>query len=145
MIPPEHKDEIIASGISFMRSITEAYGAETGMELWDTISSTLDPDVKGQIFFTMLTGEYGKRITIRAVRPDTGKVALIKEIRNLTGLGLKEAKDLSDVVMPSTIYDHITGRSMPATVKGTPVTFDITKEFTRGDAVKRLRDLGCSI
>jgi hypothetical protein len=114
------------------------------MELWDTISSTLDPDVKGQIFFTMLTGEYGKRITIRAVRPYTGKVALIKEIRNLTGLGLKEAKDLSDVVMPSSIYDHNTGLSMPP-AKGTPVTFDITKEFTRGDAVKRLRDLGCSV
>lgn len=98
MIPEEHKDAIIANGMHFMRSITEAYGADEGMRLWETIAGTLDPDVKGQIFFAMITGTHNNRIVLRRVGPNTDRVARIKEIRNWTGLGLKEAKDLSDMV-----------------------------------------------
>ena len=98
MIPEEHKDAIIANGMHFMRSITEAYGAEEGMRLWETIAGTLDPDVKGQIFFAMITGTHNNRIVLRRVGANTDRVARIKEIRNWTGLGLKEAKDLSDMV-----------------------------------------------
>jgi hypothetical protein len=98
MIPEEHKDAVIANGLHFMRSITEAYGADEGMRLWETIAGTLDPDVKGQIFFAMLTGTHNNRIVLRRVGPNTDRVARIKEIRNWTGLGLKEAKDLSDMV-----------------------------------------------
>ena len=98
MIPEDHKESVIANGLHFMRSITEAYGADEGMQLWDTIASTLDPDVKGQIFFAMITGTYNNRITLKRVGADTDRVARIKEIRNWTGLGLKEAKDVSDMV-----------------------------------------------
>jgi hypothetical protein len=98
MIPEEHKDAVIANGLHFMRSITEAYGADEGMRLWETIAGTLDPDVKGQIFFAMLTGTHNNRIVLRRVGPNTDRVARIKEIRNWTGLGLKEAKDASDMV-----------------------------------------------
>ena len=98
MIPEDHKDSIIANGLHFMRSITEAYGADEGMRLWETIASTLDPDVKGQIFFAMLTGTHNNRIVLRRVGPNTDRVARIREIRNWSGLGLKEAKDASDMV-----------------------------------------------
>lgn len=98
MIPEDHKDAVISNGLHFMRSITEAYGADEGMRLWETIAGTLDPDVKGQIFFAMLTGTHNNRIVLRRVGPNTDRVARIKEIRNWTGLGLKEAKDLSDMV-----------------------------------------------
>lgn len=96
MIPAEYKESIIQSGINFMRNITEAYGADEGMKLWDSISSTLDPDVKGQIFFAMLTGEYNGVITISSHKFGANRVSMIKAIRVVTGLGLKEAKDLSD-------------------------------------------------
>lgn len=98
MIPAEHKEEIIQSGISFMRSITEAFGTNEGMKLWDTIASTLDPDVKGQIFFAMLTGEYNNIVNITGHNPGADRVRMIKTIRNVDkrGLGLKEAKDMSD-------------------------------------------------
>ena len=98
MIPEDHKDAVISNGLHFMRSITEAYGADEGMRLWETIASTLDPDVKGQIFFAMLTGTHNNRIVLRRVGPNTDRVARIKEIRNWTGYGLKEAKDASDLV-----------------------------------------------
>ena len=98
MIPEDHKTAVISNGLHFMRSITEAYGADEGMRLWETIASTLDPDVKGQIFFAMLTGTHNNRIVLRRVGLNTDRVARIKEIRNWTGLGLKEAKDASDSV-----------------------------------------------
>lgn len=98
MIPAEHKEEVIQSGISFMRSITEAFGADEGMKLWDTIATTLDPDVKGQIFFAMLTGEYNNIVNITGHNPGADRVRMIKTIRSVDkrGLGLKEAKDMSD-------------------------------------------------
>lgn len=98
MIPVEHKAEIIQSGMNFMRAITEVYGTDEGMKLWDTIANTLDPDIKGQIFFAMLTGEYNNVITIHSHQNGANRVAMIKAIRTVTGLGLKEAKDLSDTL-----------------------------------------------
>lgn len=97
MIPAEHKSSVISAGMHFMRAITEAYGAEEGMRLWDSIASALDPDVKGEIFFAMITGEYNDRIHIKAIGHD--RIATIKAFRNYDKrrLGLKEAKDLSDL------------------------------------------------
>lgn len=99
-IPKEHEPAILQSGMHFMRAITEAYGSEEGMRLWDTIASTLDPDIKGKIFIAMLTGEYNDQLTIQLdmvkYRTLVPRVEGIKAIRTVTGLGLKEAKDIHD-------------------------------------------------
>lgn len=94
MIPQDHKESIISSGLEFMRSITECYGVDKGMKLWDDIASTLGNDVKGEIFFAMISGEYTTKIRVSGTVHD--RIASIKTIRTYTGLGLKEAKDLSD-------------------------------------------------
>lgn len=98
MIPEQHKDAIISSGISFMRTITEAYGADEGMKLWDSISSVLSPDVKGEIFFALITGNHSLEVVIRKIPQGgmTNYVEIIKEIRSITSWGLKEAKDCAD-------------------------------------------------
>lgn len=98
MIPIENKESIIQSGMNFMRAITEAYGTDEGMKLWDTIASTLDPDIKGQIFFAMLTGEYNDIISVTGYNPGADRVAMIKTVRSVDRrrLGLKEAKDFCD-------------------------------------------------
>ncbi len=98
MIPAEHKEDIIQSGINFMRSLTEAYGTDEGMKLWDAIADTLDKDIKGQIFFAMLTGDYNGVVSISSVQAGADRVWRIKAIRAVTGHGLKEAKDLSDML-----------------------------------------------
>lgn len=100
-LPEEHKVSIIASGLRFMRDITEAYGSEEGLALWEKIASVLDPDVKGQIFFAMITGEYNTRITIRGTQRYADKVTLIKTIRNVDkrGIGFKEAKDMVELAV----------------------------------------------
>ena len=96
MIPEGHKESIIQSGLNFIRSITEAYGSDEGMKLWETIAGTLDPSVKGEIFFAMLTGEYNSNITISGYQGNADKVRMIKAIRSvdIRGLGLKIAKDM---------------------------------------------------
>ena len=98
MIPEDHKTAVISNGLHFMRSITEAYGADEGLKLWDTITNTLDPDVKGQIFFAMITGTHNDTILLSSVYTGADAVSCIKEIRNWTGYGLKEAKDIVDYV-----------------------------------------------
>jgi hypothetical protein len=101
MIPEEHKTDIIQSGINFIRSVTEAYGSDEGMKLWETMADTLDPSIKGHIFFAMLTGEYNSVISIYKFDAHANKVALIKALRAVDKrrLGLKEAKDMCDSLM----------------------------------------------
>lgn len=98
MIPENHKTSIVQSGINFMRSITDAYGPDEGMKLWDTICSTIDPSIKGEIFFALLTGEYNDRITVKSYDKNSNFIERIKAIRFATGCGLKEAKDLGDLL-----------------------------------------------
>lgn len=98
MIPEDHRTAVISTGLHFMRAITEAYGTDEGMQLWETIAGTLDPDVKGQIFFAMLTGTHNDTIVLRGINLPTDKVKCVKEIRNWTGLGLKEAVDVLNKV-----------------------------------------------
>lgn len=99
MIPEGHKSNVISSGITFMRSITEAYGSEDGIKLWDAIAGTLDPDVKGAIFFALITGDYQGEIIARGFSsPMQNYVECIKAIRLYTGWGLKEAKETADLI-----------------------------------------------
>ena len=145
MIPTEHKQEVVQSGISFMRAITLAFGTETGLELWDTIASTLDPDVKGAIFFSMLTGEDGDRITIRGTQGNgSNKVAVIKAIRSVTGLGLKDAKDQSDILRAGGGWNHATGTQAPYSA-GRPITVKIQDGMKRQVCVHELQQAGCVI
>lgn len=99
MIPSDYKQDIIQSGINFIRSITEAYGTDEGIRLWENIANVLDPDIKGQIFFALLTGEYNGIITISGCAAHANKVAMIKAVRSVSGLGLKEAKDICDEML----------------------------------------------
>jgi hypothetical protein len=100
LLPDTTQNDLLECGMMFMKSITEAYGADTGMQLWDTIASTLDPEIKGQIFFRMLTGDGPNHLTLLSSQARSlGQfVALIRLIRMATGLGLKEAKDICDLV-----------------------------------------------
>ena len=98
MIPEEHKTAIITNGLHFMRAITEAYGADEGLKLWEQIAGVLEDDVKGQIFFAMITGQYNDRIHLKGLTTmaSNNAVACIKEIRTWSGLGLKDSKDIYD-------------------------------------------------
>lgn len=98
MIPAERKQDVIQSGINFIRSLTEAYGSDEGMKFWEVMAQTIDPDIKGQIFFSLVTGEYDGILIITGCRASANKVAMIKAVRSVDTrmLDLKSAKDICD-------------------------------------------------
>lgn len=91
-------DNVVADGLIFLQSLTNLYGADKGMEMWDKLGEVMGQEIKGRIFFSMLTGNNSSKIRL-SVAPSKGvnKVALIKIIRVYTRLGLKDAKDISDL------------------------------------------------
>lgn len=89
-------DEVVFDGIRFLESITRYYGAERGMHLWEQMGEALGDEIKGKVFFSMLTGESSSRVRIERGLC-TMAVEAIKAIRSGTGMGLKEAKDAWDL------------------------------------------------
>lgn len=123
----EALDAVIFDGIRFLESLTKYYGADRGMEMWNSLGEVMGKEVKGKVFFAMLTGETGGRVRFRADRAEPGNaVAVIKTIRTYTGLGLKEAKDLWDLS------------------KSTPTVVQVNPNQHR-DFAKDLRELGCAV
>ncbi len=94
----ETRAQLVHDSISFMTSLVQHYGQDKGMEMWEKIADFCDPDLKGEIFMAMLTGEFTGRITVTGVEDHANRVACIKAIRTVDNrrLGLKEAKDLLD-------------------------------------------------
>ena len=128
MIPEDFREDIIQNGINFMRCITEAYGSDEGMKLWDAIADTLDPDIKGQILFAMLTGRYHGQIRITRgdfISGTANIIDKIKAVRAASGMGLKDAKDAIDNLRDS----------------NKPIQFDIPAE-SRTTVINTLRNAG---
>jgi len=104
MITSTEKEAIIDSGIAFMRTITSTYGAEEGMKLWEKIAEVLDPSLKGDIFFALITGKYTGNLRVKlddSYDPRTfKKINAIKAVRMVDiTMGLKEAKDFVEEMM----------------------------------------------
>lgn len=124
------KAMLIESSIAFMRSVTEIWGSEKGMELWGSITDTLDPDLKGDIFFGMVSGKYTPSSVLIKQIGTTNYVGVIKAVRTISGMGLKEAKDFCD-------YIRSTG----------PKALDIpsASQSARSDFIRELISLGVTV
>ena len=101
MISEEDRHNLVGAGISFMQTVADIYGAEKGMELWNTIADTVDPELKGAVFMAMLKGNFRQdKITVKQAfhGPVPDKVGLVKCIRALDRrrLDLKEAVDIAN-------------------------------------------------
>lgn len=127
MIPEEYKDDIITAGIDFMNAITRAYGTEDGLALYDTIMASVDPDIKGQIFFALLIGDHGGSIRLKSVEYSiSNKIERIKAIRQVSDFSLKDAKE----------YVEIVESGEPKSIPHLPSKMD------RSYAIKTLRSVG---
>lgn len=120
---------VMRDGIRFLESLTRHYGPEEGMRIWEGIGEVVGTDVKGKIFFAMLTGETGNRVGfLQGSAGQNGKaVEAIKAIRNATGCGLKEAKDAYDFSSERRIY------------------LDCVDGTRARELARNLRDLGCLV
>lgn len=97
----DERSQLVYDSINFMQSIVRNYGQEKGMQAWETIADTLDPELKGEVFVAMLIGDFSGRITISGLVNGSNAVACIKAIRSVDNrrLGLKEAKDMYDALL----------------------------------------------
>ena len=83
---------------------------DTSIELnWNSLSGTLNAQTSALFASNIAYGNY----TIRLLNTGTNKIAVINIIRNITGLGLAEAKQMTDIV-PSIIT---TAKSIEAAEK----------------------------
>lgn len=122
------EQNLIEDGLRFLASITEYYGAEDGLNVWNSICESVDQDIKGKIFFRMITGETMSSHVVFTTPPNTGQaVPIIKCIRTYTGYGLKDAKDAYD-------------RSI-----ANPEQLNNVKPDNKRDFVRELRSLGCRV
>ena len=118
----DEQDRIVNDGLALMQTITEVCGPNEGMQMWDQFASAMGDDVKSAIFFAMMTGQSSGNIRIQSY-PSNQKISVIKLIRTYTGLGLKEAKDLSEEARP---------------------TFRVNYQQAR-DCRNELRNIGCVV
>ena len=120
-------EAVVSDGVRFLESITLHYGPEKGMQVWEAMGEAMGREVKGKVFFAMMTGTTSGRVSVAAGTAITSNaVPVIKCIRNYTGMGLKEAKDLWDA-----------SKLRLVDISCRP---DQRREFTR-----ELRDLGCKV
>ena len=112
----DEQDRIVNDGLALMQTITEVCGTEAGMQMWDQFASAMGDDVKAAIFFSMMTGQSSGNIRIHSY-PSSQKIAVIKSIRTWTGMGLKEAKDLSEEARPTFRVDFRNARECRAELR----------------------------
>lgn len=141
-----NRELMIRESIAFMEAITQVYGEAKGEEMWDTIVTTLAPSVKRQILMTMLKGNYATGIQLRGFYGQPNKVLAIKMVREVTKLGLKEAKDIVDRAygFTHTQYTRDDSQPWPAVTTGTPVNVPVNAK-NRIEAIRKLESVGCYI
>ena len=82
---------LLRDAMNFYVSITEVYGAEAGIRMFTHLCEDVCPDLGQRVFFKMLEGQTRGRITVRGVNAGYDRVGCVREIRRLTGCGLKDA------------------------------------------------------
>jgi len=100
-VPEEYKQELVGASISFMQTISSIYGPDQGQALWCAIADAIDPELKNEIFMTMLVGHYQSdkiKITNPYLGPLSNKVAVVRAVRKYDKrrLNLREAMNIAD-------------------------------------------------
>jgi ribosomal protein L7/L12 len=100
-------DRIRRASINWVLAMQKDLGQEAGMKCFDVLRETFGEELCGAVLFGIIEGARTDAITIRTSTNDlTRKIEAIKEIRFLSGMGLKEAKDavedacFKEVVIP---------------------------------------------
>jgi ribosomal protein L7/L12 len=126
-------NNLVSIGLQFVKELTLRYGTEEGSKIWEAITTNLDPEAKDAILLAMLTGRTGPGSVWLYSIPEGEKVPAIRAIRYATGFGLKEAKDLADIVMPSS-YSGLTSK---------PVEIKVSNHNVRHQLIRDLTACGC--
>jgi len=98
-LTPDQEASIIPAAVYFLRALTNSLGTEVGLHVWNQINATIGNDINGKVFFAMLNGAAGTSIILQGVQTFTNKVEVIRAIREVSGLGLYNAKKVADALV----------------------------------------------
>ena len=90
-MPTQAEELLLRDAMNFYVSITEVYGAEKGIEMFTDLCRNVCPELGQGVFFKMLEGQTRGRVTVRGLADPHDRVGCVREIRRLTGCGLKDA------------------------------------------------------
>ena len=108
-------DAVRRASINWVLAMQKAYGQETGMKCFDVMRETFGDELSGAVMFGIMEGRRGDQIVIRSRTADlTRKIEAIKEVRHISGMGLKEAKD----AVENSVWDEVV----------IPLSYDMMKE-----------------
>ena len=99
----EDMERLVFDGINFLQTLTKTHGSVAGQQLFTSMSEFLGREFSDQVWMKLLTGETSSDRSFKVYymsMPNSvnipNKINVIKTIRQFTGLGLKEAKDVAD-------------------------------------------------
>jgi len=92
-------DRVRRASINWVLAMQKEYGQEMGLKCFDAMRSTFGEDLVGAVMFGILSGVRGDSLTLSVRDPNYRKIESIKTVRHLTGLGLKEAKDIVEAAV----------------------------------------------
>lgn len=92
----KYSSELIYAAVGFMQAANKEIG-DIADEKIEAMFDAFDPSLRRQILMMMIKGEVSGPMRIkRGAAKQYFKINAIKEIRAITGFGLKEAKDVTD-------------------------------------------------
>ena len=116
MTPEESFQEVVYTGVGFLRALTSHYGPDQGYQVWDAMADAVGEEVRGGILMHMLSvNSVGRRVSFRTTNSSQA-VAVIKAIRVATGYGLKDAKDCYDNAKHKMVSVECTGNKEAMTL-----------------------------
>lgn len=87
-------DNVRRASINWVLAMQREYGSDVGMKCFDVMRETFGEELCGAVMFGLMSGQRGDSLVLKVKDPDYRKIESIKSVRFLTGIGLKEAKDL---------------------------------------------------
>lgn len=117
---------VVRAARHFIGALSNAYGPDKGMALWDHIRAGLGDQIAADIFLGMLTGTGELEVSTVGDR----RIEAIKEMRSFTGWGLREAKDFVEKVA----YDG--PQVIPA---------GVIEDHRVDDFVRNMNRIGCTV
>lgn len=94
----EVKKSVVLAGVRFLQAITETYGGNEGVDLFEKLREALPEEVSDAIFAASLTGCRSEIKVYRNQFMMDRFIECIREIRRASGMGLKEAKEFVEYV-----------------------------------------------
>lgn len=95
----EITDRVRRTSINWVLTMQKEYGQEMGLRCFDAMRAAFGEDLVGAVMFGILSGVRGETLTLSVRDPNYRKIESIKTVRHLTGLGLKEAKDIVEAAV----------------------------------------------